>query len=88
MAEPIDLLFGLWTLMRRTKHTVSGIDQVAPMCPREGAHWSHLANAIEPSVCDSDAALCQIGFHHLLITRTQLASVYVTALKSTSQCFL
>jgi len=27
---------------------------------RWGAYWCHLANMIEPSVCGSDAALCQI----------------------------
>jgi len=25
-----------------------------------GAHWRHLANTIEPSMCGGDAALCQI----------------------------
>jgi len=25
-----------------------------------GAHWCHLANTTEPSVCGGDAALCQI----------------------------
>ena len=25
-----------------------------------GAHWRHLVNTAEPSVCDDDAALCQI----------------------------
>ena len=25
-----------------------------------GAHWRHLANTTEPSVCGGDAALCQI----------------------------
>jgi len=25
-----------------------------------GAHWRHLANKTEPSVCGGDAALCQI----------------------------
>jgi len=25
-----------------------------------GAHWCHLANTTEPSMCGSDAALCQI----------------------------
>ena len=34
--------------------------QVAPMCSHGRAHWRHLANTIEPSVCGSDAALCQI----------------------------
>jgi len=26
-----------------------------------GAHWRHLANTTEPSVCGGDAALCQIS---------------------------
>jgi len=26
-----------------------------------GAHWRHLANTTEPSMCGSDAALCQIA---------------------------
>ena len=26
-----------------------------------GAHWCHLANTTEPSVCSGDAALCQIS---------------------------
>jgi len=25
-----------------------------------GAHWCHLANTTEPSMCGGDAALCQI----------------------------
>jgi len=28
--------------------------------PYMGAHWHHLANTIEPSVCGGDAVLCQI----------------------------
>jgi len=24
------------------------------------AHWRYLANAIEPSMCDGDAACCQV----------------------------
>jgi len=36
--------------------------QVAPMCSYGRAHWRHLANMIEPSVCGGDAALCQITF--------------------------
>jgi len=38
----------------------SHIYQVAPMCPALWAHWHHLANIIEPSVCGGDAVLCQI----------------------------
>jgi len=29
-------------------------------CTRYGAHWRHLANTTEPSVCGGDAALCEI----------------------------
>ena len=29
-------------------------------CIRWGAHWRHLANTIEPSMCRGDAAFCQI----------------------------
>jgi len=34
--------------------------QVAPMCHRGRAHWRHLPNTIETSVCGGDAAFCQI----------------------------
>jgi len=30
------------------------------MCPHAMAHWRHLANTIELSVCGGDAALCQL----------------------------
>jgi len=61
-AEPIDLPFVLCTTTRvgRRKHKFNRIRQVAPMCPHGRAHWPHLANTIEPSVCGSDAFLCQI----------------------------
>jgi len=58
--EPIDLPFGLWTMVGRRKHKFNRILQVAPMCPHMRAHWRHLANTIEPSVCYDNAALCQI----------------------------
>ena len=33
-----------------------------------GAHWRHLKNTTEPSMCGGDAALCQITLTmHLLI---------------------
>jgi len=32
-----------------------------------GAHLHHLANTIKPSVCDSNAALYQVTFDHLLL---------------------
>ena len=46
-AEPIEMPFGTWTRV------------VQKACTRGGAHWRHLANTFEPSVCDGDAALCQ-----------------------------
>ena len=37
------------------------------------AYWRHLGNTIEPSVCDGDAALCQLNyFDHLLLLGTPL----------------
>jgi len=40
---------------------------------RLGAYWRHLGNTIEPSVCDGDAALCQLNyFDHLLSLGTPL----------------
>jgi len=50
MAEPIEMLFGIWTYVDPRKHVFSG-----------GAHWCHLANTIEPSMCSGDAACCQIA---------------------------
>jgi len=48
-AEPIEMPFGIWTRVGVRKH-VLGAD----------AHWRHLANTNEPSMCRSDAACCQI----------------------------
>jgi len=59
-AKPIDLPFGLWTPVGLRKHKLNRIPQVAPMCPHGRAHWRHLANMIEPSVCGCDAVLCHI----------------------------
>jgi len=42
------------------KQKFNRIRQVAPMCPHGKAHWRHLANTIEPSVCGGDAVLRQI----------------------------
>jgi len=46
MAEPINLLFALWTRMGRRKHKFSRVCQIAPMCPCGWAHWRHVANTI------------------------------------------
>jgi len=47
MAEPIKMPW-LWTWVGQRKHVLNG------------AHWRHLANTTEPSLCVSDAALCWI----------------------------
>jgi len=49
--------FGMWTREDQRKHVLDG-----------GAHWHHMANTIQPSICGSDAALCpQITFDHLFL---------------------
>ena len=48
-AEQIELPFGIWTRMVSRKHVLNG-----------DAHWRHLANTIEPSMCSSDVTVCQI----------------------------
>jgi len=45
---------------------------VVSVCLHVKAHWRHLTNTIEPSVCSSDAILCQImliTFVIVIITR-------------------
>jgi len=53
-AEPIEMVFGLWTRVGQRKHELHG-----------GAHWRHLANTTELSVCDGDAALSNYSDHLL-----------------------
>ena len=55
-AEPIDISFGIWTGVGPRKQVLD-----------EGAHWRHLANTIEPSMCGSDAAFLSNCFDHLLL---------------------
>jgi len=55
-AEPIEMLFGIWTRVGLGNHVLCG-----------GAHWRHLENTTEPSTCGSDAACCQITFTTCLI---------------------
>ena len=54
MAEPIEMLFGLWTSVGSRKHVLDG-----------DAYWRHLANTIEPSMCVGDAAFLSNYFDHL-----------------------
>jgi len=44
-AQPIEMPFGLWTPVGPRKHVLGG-----------GAHWRHIANTTEPSMCGGDAA--------------------------------
>jgi len=60
MAKPINLPFGLWTLVVRRKHKFSLICQAVPVFPRGRAPWRHLATTIQLSVCGGNAVLCQI----------------------------
>ena len=54
-AGPIEMPFGMLT-------------RVGPRnCVRWGAHWHHLANTIEPSMCGGDAAFLSNYFNHLLL---------------------
>jgi len=48
-AESIEMPFGLWTCVGPRNDVLHG-----------GAYWRHLTNTIEPSMCGSDAACCQI----------------------------
>jgi len=49
-AESTEMPFGIWTGVGLTKVT----------CIRWGAHWRHLANTIEPSMCGGNGACSQI----------------------------
>jgi len=66
-AESIEMLLGLWAEMGPSNHVLDG----GPEMPRDvamttifgclwDAHWRHLANTTEPSLCDGDMTLCQI----------------------------
>jgi len=54
MAKSIEMLFGLWTLVGPRKHVLDG-----------DAHWCHLANTVEPSMCGGDAVFLSNYFDHL-----------------------
>jgi len=54
-AEPNEMPFGLWTRVGARKHVLDG-----------GAHWCHLANTIEPSMCSGNAVFLSNYFDHLL----------------------
>jgi len=60
MVEPIDSPFGLWTRVGGRKHKLNRIRHVSTKWPQGMAHWRHLANTIESSLCGGDVALCQL----------------------------
>jgi len=43
------------------------IRQVAAICPHGRAHWRHLMNTTEVSVCGSDVVFLSNYFDHLLL---------------------
>jgi len=73
-AEPIDLRLGLCTREGRRKQKLNRIRQVAQMYPDIRAHWRHLANTIESSVCGG--SLMSNYFDHLLLLLLILLSFY------------
>jgi len=66
-AEPINLPFRLWTRLGQRQHKFSCICHVAPMCQRGRAHWHHVVNTIEPSICGGNVVICQTYFDRLLL---------------------
>jgi len=65
MAEPIEIPSALWTPVGPRKHVLQG-----------GAHWHHLANTTEPSVCGGDAAFLSNYFDHLFISFSKIIFRY------------
>jgi len=58
MAQPIEMPFGIRTRVGPRKHVLDG-----------SAHWRHLTNMTEPSMCGSDAVFLSNYFNHLLLGR-------------------
>jgi len=56
----IQMPFGLRTRVIRRKHRFDHICQVAPLRPHGKAHWRHLGNTVELSICGGDAVSFQI----------------------------
>jgi len=56
-AEPIEMQFEMRTHVDSKKHVLDW-----------GAHWRNLANAVEPSMCDEDAAFCHITLTTCLVS--------------------
>ena len=57
MAQTIEMPFGMWTRVGARKHILDAV-----------AHWRHLANVIQPSVCGIDVALSNYVDHLFKLT--------------------
>jgi len=55
-----DMSSGRYTQSDSTDGRIIMVRRRLGVVDETGAHWRNLANAIEPSVCGGDAALCQI----------------------------
>ena len=51
---------GSWYTQSDSTEGSTGMVWMSMGCTRWGAHWRHLVNMTEPSICGSDAALCQV----------------------------
>ena len=49
-----------WAIYNQSDSAVDSIGTVRMPIGGGGAHWRHLANTSESSVCGGDAALCEI----------------------------
>jgi len=75
MAGPITMPFGLWSVES------GGLKEAFS---RWGAHWRHLANAIEPSVFGGNVAFLSNYFDHLLLLLGRRSSMVCLSVSTTS----
>ena len=73
-AEPIEMPFGARTRVGPSKHVLDW-----------GAHWRHLVNELEPSMCGGDAAFLSSD-HLLLMCSTLLSSLHYSDVDAFSNC--
>ena len=73
-AEPTEMPFGIWTRVGPRKHVLG-----------RGAHWGHLVNTTEPSMCGGDAACCKITLTTCLMMTTMMMMMIAVKLCPTSK---
>jgi len=84
-------IMSLWTTRDRTRYCF----QDSLMCAKEpfilvaGAHWRLLIDAIEPSVCGGDAALCQITLttYYCYFQKSVLLKPHKTYVVIVNRCY-